>query len=32
VAETAVDMRRDLLDNLGGIAYKNHRVYTRAIP
>jgi GNAT superfamily N-acetyltransferase len=26
VAETAVNMRRDL-DNVGGIKYKNHRVY-----
>jgi GNAT superfamily N-acetyltransferase len=30
VAETAVNMRRDL-DNVGGIRYKNHRVYTRKI-
>jgi GNAT superfamily N-acetyltransferase len=30
VAETAVNMRRDL-DNLGGIRYKNHRVYTRPL-
>jgi GNAT superfamily N-acetyltransferase len=30
VAETAVNMRRDL-QNLGGLAYKNHRVYTRPI-
>lgn len=28
VAETAVQMRRDL-ENLGGKAYKNHRVYVR---
>ena len=28
VAETAVQMRRDLI-NLGGSAYKNHRVYHR---
>jgi hypothetical protein len=28
VAETAVQMRRDL-ENLGGRAYKNHRVYVR---
>ena len=28
VAETAVQMRRDL-ENIGGEAYKNHRVYTR---
>lgn len=28
VAETAVDMRRDLI-NLGGVAYKNHRVYRK---
>jgi len=26
VAETAVNMRRDL-ENVGGIKYKNHRVY-----
>jgi hypothetical protein len=26
IAETAVQMRNDL-ENLGGIAYKNHRVY-----
>jgi GNAT superfamily N-acetyltransferase len=31
VAETAVDMRRDLLQNLGGVATKNHRVFTRKI-
>ena len=31
VAETAVDMRRDLLQNIGGIAYKNHRVFTRKL-
>jgi hypothetical protein len=30
VAETAVSMRRDL-ENVGGIRYKNHRVYTRKI-
>lgn len=30
VAETAVEMRRDL-ENLGGISYKNHRVFTRQI-
>lgn len=30
VAETAVQMRRDL-ENLGGIAYKNHRVFVREI-
>jgi hypothetical protein len=30
VAETAVEMRRDL-EHLGGVAYKNHRVYTRQI-
>lgn len=30
VAETAVDMRRDLA-TVGGIAYKNHRVYVRKI-
>jgi hypothetical protein len=30
VAETAVNMRRDL-ENVGGIRYKNHRVYTREI-
>ncbi|MFP4346237.1 MAG: hypothetical protein ACLFU8_16200 [Anaerolineales bacterium] len=30
VAETAVQMRRDL-ENLGGRAYKNHRVYRRGI-
>ncbi len=29
VAETAVQMRQDLI-NVGGKAYKNHRVYTRA--
>lgn len=28
VAETAVEMRRDLI-NLGGVAYKNHRVYRK---
>jgi hypothetical protein len=28
VAETAVEMRQDLI-NLGGVAYKNHRVYRR---
>ncbi len=32
VAETAVDMRRDLFENIGGIRYKNHRVFTRRIP
>lgn len=30
VAETAVQMRRDL-ENLGGVPYKNHRVYGREI-
>lgn len=30
VAETAVDMRHDL-ESLGGIAYKNHRVYVRQL-
>jgi GNAT superfamily N-acetyltransferase len=30
VAETAVQMRRDLI-NLGGEIYKNHRVFTRAV-
>ncbi len=30
VAETAVQMRQDLI-NLGGKAYKNHRVYHRAV-
>jgi hypothetical protein len=30
VAETAVNMRRDL-QNLGGIAYKNHRVFVRNV-
>ena len=30
VAETAVNMRRDL-ENVGGIRYKNHRVYMREI-
>lgn len=30
VAETAVQMRRDL-ENLGGKAYKNHRVYHKSI-
>lgn len=30
VAETAVQMRRDL-ENLGGIPYKNHRVYEREV-
>jgi hypothetical protein len=30
VAETAVQMRRDL-ENIGGKAYKNHRVYRRLI-
>jgi hypothetical protein len=28
IAESAVQMRRDL-ENLGGIPYKNHRVYRR---
>lgn len=30
VAETAVQMRHDL-ENLGGKAYKNHRVYVREV-
>lgn len=30
VAETAVQMRHDL-ENLGGVPYKNHRVYARAL-
>ncbi|NJD57804.1 MAG: hypothetical protein FIA98_00190 [Anaerolineae bacterium] len=30
VAETAVQMRRDL-ENVGGRAYKNHRVYQRTV-
>ena len=30
VAESAVDMRRDLI-SLGGIPYKNHRVYRRSL-
>jgi hypothetical protein len=30
VAESAVQMRRDL-ENVSGIAYKNHRVYIRDI-
>jgi galactokinase/mevalonate kinase-like predicted kinase len=30
VAETAVQMRHDL-ENVGGKAYKNHRVYQRSI-
>ena len=30
VAETAVQMRRDL-ENLGAVAYKNHRVYRHAV-
>lgn len=30
VAETAVQMRRDL-ENLGGVPYKNHRVYGRDV-
>jgi hypothetical protein len=30
VAETAVEMRSDLA-NLGGRAYKNHRVFVRSI-
>lgn len=30
VAETAVQMRRDLI-NLGGVPYKNHRVYRRML-
>jgi hypothetical protein len=31
VAESAVEMRRDL-ENVGGVPYKNHRVYKRKIP
>jgi hypothetical protein len=30
VAETAVQMRKDL-ENVGGKAYKNHRVYVRKL-
>ncbi len=30
VAESAVQMRRDL-ETIGGVAYKNHRVYARAL-
>lgn len=30
VAESAVQMRRDL-ENVGGVPYKNHRVYLRAV-
>jgi hypothetical protein len=30
VAETAVQMRQDL-ENLGGKAYKNHRVYRKIL-
>jgi GNAT superfamily N-acetyltransferase len=30
VAESAVEMRRDL-ENVGGVPYKNHRVYKRSI-
>ena len=30
VAESAVQMRRDL-ENVGGVAYKNHRVFIRDI-
>lgn len=30
VAETAVQMRRDL-ENLGGVPYKNHRVFSRSL-
>jgi hypothetical protein len=30
VAESAVQMRRDL-ENVGGVAYKNHRVFIREI-
>jgi hypothetical protein len=30
VAETAVQMRKDL-ENIGGKAYKNHRVYQKQI-
>jgi hypothetical protein len=28
VAETAVQMRQDL-ENIGGVPYKNHRVYVK---
>lgn len=31
VAESAVQMRHDL-ENVGGVPYKNHRVYKRSIP
>lgn len=31
VAESAVEMRRDL-ENVGGVPYKNHRVFKRHIP
>ena len=31
IAESAVQMRRDLI-NLGGIPYKNHRVYRKDLP
>jgi hypothetical protein len=30
VAESAVQMRRDL-ETVGGVAYKNHRVYARKL-
>jgi hypothetical protein len=30
VAESAVQMRRDL-ENIGGVPYKNHRVFIRAL-
>jgi len=30
VAETAVQMRQDLI-NVGGKAYKNHRVYVKKV-
>ena len=30
VAETAVQMRRDL-ENVGGVPYKNHRVFIRDV-
>jgi hypothetical protein len=30
VAETAVQMRKDL-ENVGGVAYKNHRVFIKDI-
>jgi hypothetical protein len=30
VAESAVQMRRDL-ENVGGVPYKNHRVYIRKL-